>query len=166
MTALADTAAVLKPSARHLVPDASFVTAVHIVQRCNAGLHDDMASRIVDEALKFLAAAATNRTPGFALRPSRIADEGWHALLWDTKTYESLCAFLGRFIHHVPESPATKKHDTATVDRTLAAIRSAGYLPDDYLWAKETQNSVLVAADCMHSECTDGGSNCAAPEAN
>ncbi|MFI6050124.1 hypothetical protein ACIBCO_08550 [Streptomyces violascens] len=110
-----------------------------------------------------MAAAATNRTPGLALRPSRVVDEGWHALLWDTKTYERLCAFLGRFVHHVPESPATKKHDTATVARTLEAIRAAGYQPDTCLWSLEAQGSVLVSADCMHSECTDGGSNCSGP---
>ncbi|MFD7166270.1 glycine-rich domain-containing protein [Streptomyces violascens] len=155
----------LKPSARQLIGDESFEGAVRLVQRANADISEALAEQIVDEALKFVAAAAGNRTPGLALRPSRIVDEGWHALIQDTRAYQRLTDELGRFVHHVPETPATKQHDEATVIRTLSAIERAGYVPDLHLWAKETQGEVLVSADCMHSECTDGGSGCSAPQA-
>ncbi|MFI6687307.1 hypothetical protein [Streptomyces sp. NPDC050485] len=157
------TAGELKPSARHLISDESFEGAVRLVQRANADISQALAERIVDEALKFVAAAAGNKTPGLALRPSRIVDEGWHALIQDTRTYKRLTDELGAFVHHVPETPATKRHDEATVLRTLSAIGRAGYIPDLHLWSKETQGEVLVSADCMHSECTDGGSNCSGP---
>ncbi|MEU6760214.1 hypothetical protein [Streptomyces sp. NPDC046685] len=146
-----------------LLPGPAFATAVRTVEKANPQLADGMAERIVSEAVKFVAAAALNNTPGLALRPSRVVDEGWHALITDTKTYAELCRRLGRFVHHVPEAPATKRHDTATVKRTLRAIREAGHEPDEYLWSLEAQSSVLVSADCMHSECTEGGSGCAAP---
>ncbi|MGW2583106.1 glycine-rich domain-containing protein [Streptomyces virginiae] len=152
-------------SASGLLTATAFATAVRTVEKANPELADGMADRIVSEAVKFVAAAALNRTPGLALRPSRVVDEGWHALITDTKAYAELCRLLGRFVHHVPETPATKKHDTATVARTLKAIREAGYEPDEYLWSPEGQSAVLVSADCMHSECTDGGSACAAPQA-
>ncbi|MFD9796950.1 hypothetical protein ACFWXK_39090 [Streptomyces sp. NPDC059070] len=165
MTVVSELAPVgdLKPSARQLIADESFEGAVRMVQRTNPDISKALAGRIVDEALKFVAAAAGNKTPGLALRPSRIVDEGWHALIQDTRTYKRLTDELGRFVHHVPETPATKQHDEATVIRTLSAIERAGYVPDLYLWAKETQGEVLVSADCMHSECTEGGSNCTAP---
>ncbi|MCT9087923.1 hypothetical protein N4G70_03495 [Streptomyces sp. ASQP_92] len=156
-------AADLKPSARHLIADESFQGAVRLVRRANPEVDETLAERIVDEALKFVATAAGNKTPGLALRPSRIVDEGWHALIQDTRTYKRLADELGVFVHHVPETPATKKHDEVTVIRTLSAIERAGFVPDLYLWTREAQAEVRVSADCMHSECTDGGSNCAAP---
>ncbi|MFZ3496722.1 glycine-rich domain-containing protein [Streptomyces sp. 5.8] len=149
--------------AASLLSATAFATAVRTVEKANPELSDGMADRIVSEAVKFVAAAALNQTPGLELRPSRVVDEGWHALITDTKAYAELCRLLGRFVHHVPETPATKKHDTATVARTLNAIRAAGHVPDAYLWSVEAQSAVVVSADCMHSECTDGGSNCAAP---
>ncbi|WP_327305326.1 hypothetical protein OG730_18865 [Streptomyces sp. NBC_01298] len=161
MSQLAVREAALPLSVR--LPSAGFAIAVRTVERANPHLPEGMAERIVREAVKFVTAAARNRTPGLALRPSRLVDEGWHALLTDTRTYGNLCRLLGRFVHHVPETPATKKHDTATVARTLKAIREAGDEPDEYLWTVEAQSALLVSADCMHSECTDGGSNCAAP---
>lgn len=90
MTVLADTTAPLKPSARHLVSDASFATAVHLVQRCNPELHDDMAT--------FVAAAAANRTPGLTLRPSRVVDEGWHARSCGTRRRTSPRILLGKIL--------------------------------------------------------------------
>ncbi|MFB0633502.1 hypothetical protein ACEPPI_40295, partial [Streptomyces sp. AB3(2024)] len=86
------------------------------------------------------------------------------------RTTAQLKRVLGRTCHdsilsndRVPTKPGTV-HDTATVDRTLKAIREAGHEPDEYLWSLEAQSAVLVSADCMHSECTDGGSACAAPQ--
>ncbi|GGP37902.1 hypothetical protein [Streptomyces melanogenes] len=154
----------LKPSARHLISDEGFGAAVRVVRRANVDVDEAMAGRIVDEALKFVAAAAANRTPGLALRPARIVDEGWHALIQDTRTYKQLADELGAFVHYVPETPATKRHDDVAVMRTLNAVQRAGFAPDLYLWCKEAQGAVLVSADCMHSECTEGGSGCSAPE--
>lgn len=58
------------------------------------------AERAADEAEAFLRAAADSPTP---LRPSPIADVGWHAFLLHTREYAAFCdREFGRFIHHIP----------------------------------------------------------------
>jgi hypothetical protein len=151
-------------SARDLLTPETFQSVAATVAGANPEIGPVMAERLVEEAIKFVAAAATRSEGG--LRPSRVVDEGWHALILHTGVYARLCAQLGRFVHHLPETPATKRHDEARVDRTLAAIRAAGYEPDEYLWTLTAQEAVLVSADCMHSECTEGGSGCVAPSAS
>ncbi|MCB5167980.1 hypothetical protein LG634_24525 [Streptomyces bambusae] len=150
--------------ARSLLTPAAFQGVTATVSIANPDVGLVMAERIVEEALKFVAAAA--RGWDGPLRPSRVVDEGWHALILHTVVYERLCANLGQFVHHVPEPPATKVHNEDTVDRVLAAIRAAGFEPDTYLWTRDAQQAVLVSADCMHSECNDdnGGGACTAPQ--
>ncbi|GGT05730.1 MULTISPECIES: glycine-rich domain-containing protein [Streptomyces] len=150
----------LVTSARHLLSGEGFARAVQLVVRDNDGIDEALAERIVDEALKFVAAAA--RTAGRHLRPSKTVDIGWHALILHTAMYRSLCSSIGRFVDHRPEGPATLRRDADTLDRTLDAIREAGYQPDSYLWGSPADTEVR-AGDCMHSECTEGGSGCAAP---
>ncbi|MCB5167685.1 hypothetical protein LG634_22995 [Streptomyces bambusae] len=147
--------------ARKLLSTDAFESVTVTVARANPDMLWGTAVRIAEEALKFVAAAATQSNGG--LRPSRLVDEGWHALILHTSVYAQLCARLGRFVHHLPETPATKRHDPMKVDCTLAAIRAAGYEPNAYLWTLEAQKDIVVSADCMHTECTEGGSNCAAP---
>ncbi|WP_445548744.1 glycine-rich domain-containing protein, partial [Frankia sp. CiP1_Cm_nod2] len=61
----------------------------------------DLAIRIVDQMLAFLAASARN--PGVGLAPSRLVDIGWHVFVLDTREYAVFCdQVAGRFIHHVP----------------------------------------------------------------
>ncbi|MCX4546513.1 hypothetical protein [Streptomyces sp. NBC_01565] len=147
-------------SARHLLSDEGFSRIVHLVVRDNDGVEEPLAVRIVDEALKFVAAAA--QTTGRHLRPSKVVDMGWHALILHTDLYRNLCTLLGRFVDHRPEGPETLRRDADTLDRTMDAIREAGYEPDAYLWGP-LADTEIHAGDCMHSECTEGGSACAAP---
>ncbi|MFJ7159753.1 hypothetical protein ACIQUQ_33035 [Streptomyces sp. NPDC101118] len=149
-------------SARQLLSAEGFRRVVHLVMRDNDGVDEPLAVRIVDEAIKFVAAAAT--TTGRHLRPSKTVDMGWHALILHTAMYRSLCASLGRFVDHRPEGPETLRRDADTLDLTMAAIRDAGYEPDAYLWGP-LADAEIHAGDCMHSECTEGGSACTAPPA-
>ncbi|MFG2880138.1 glycine-rich domain-containing protein [Streptomyces sp. NPDC048337] len=150
----------LKTSARHLLSDEGFTRVVHLVQRDNDGVEEALAVRIVDEALKFVAAATQAR--GRHLRPSKAVDLGWHALILHTALYRELCTGRGRFVDHRPEGPESLRRDADTLNLTMEAIREAGYEPDAYLWGPLADTEVH-AGDCMHSECTEGGSGCAAP---
>lgn len=152
----------LKASARHLLTEEGFTRVVHLVQRDNDGVDEALAIRIVDEALKFLAAAG--RSEGRNLRPSKTVDLGWHALILHTAMYRKLCAAIGRIIDHRPEGPQTLRRDATTLALTMAAIREAGYEPDAYLWGP-LADTEIHAGDCMHSECTEGGSNCTSTSA-
>lgn len=153
----------LKDSALHLLTGDEANRVAALVVRDNEGVTDQaLALNIVDEALKFLAAAAGNTGKGKALRPSRVVDMGWHALILHTELYMTLCHKLGRYIHHRPEGPETLRRDATTLDDTTEAIRAAGYAPNEYLWGTRADTEIK-GGDCMHSECTgDGG--CTAPQ--
>ncbi|MFF9199941.1 glycine-rich domain-containing protein [Streptomyces sp. NPDC014779] len=123
----------------------------------NKGMSEADARRIVEEALKFVAAAA--QFPG-GMRPSKTVDEGWHALILHTRVYQQLCRNLGRFVHHVPERPDPTRHDPTALERTQARIVEAGYEVDRTLWLGPSNGSVPVAASCEHAGC--GDANCEA----
>jgi len=48
----------------------------------------DLAERIVAEGIKFVVAGGSN--PSHAMAPSRVVDEGWHALILHTQLYADL----------------------------------------------------------------------------
>ncbi|MFF3431245.1 glycine-rich domain-containing protein [Streptomyces sp. NPDC002602] len=134
---------------RALLSDAEFNGVMHTVLDNNAGMEPGLASRIVTDALAFLATAA--RTPE-GLVPSRVVDEGWHALVLNTPLYQSLCMRLGGgFIHHVPERPNPGARSHGDVERTVAAIEAAGYSVDADLWRGPEDSLITVAASCQHS---------------
>lgn len=114
----------LEASARHLLSAEGFSRVVHLVQRDNEGIDLALAERITDEAIKFVAAAAT--ATGRHLRPSKAVDMGWHALILHTAMYRGLCASLGRFVDHRPEGPETLRRDADTLDHAMDAIRGPG----------------------------------------
>ncbi|MGY3682979.1 hypothetical protein [Streptomyces sp. TE33382] len=90
------------------------------------------------------------------LAPSRIVDEGWHALLLHTATYAELCDELGGiFVHHFPGYDPTN-HDPQILDRTRQAITDLGYVADPELWGPPSDETLVsVAAKCQHSgDCT------------
>ncbi|MFF7649389.1 glycine-rich domain-containing protein [Streptomyces sp. NPDC007983] len=122
------------------------------VLRNNPGMDDGLAARIVDEAVKFVAAAAGAHQH---LAPSRVVDEGWHALILHTRTYRQLCERVGTFVHHIPEAPDPEQRDPDALTRTQQRIAEAGFPVDDALWLAPTEQSIPVAARCQHSD--DGG---------
>ncbi|WP_329214754.1 hypothetical protein OG352_05080 [Streptomyces sp. NBC_01485] len=154
--------AIAATTPRDLIPAEAFAGVVATVLDNNKGMEQALAERITEEALKFVAACA--KRPGRGLRPSRIVDEGWHALILHTKVYERLCRAQGRFVHHVPERPDPSRHNSFELEHTKASIQKAGYEVDALLWLAPTDTSIPVAADCEHTpqscgSCMDGGPN-------
>lgn len=72
---------------RDLIGPAAYLSVAGTVQDNNPGMDGAMAQRIADEGLKFVATCAA--TPDAPLAPSRVVDEGWHALILHTKVYEN-----------------------------------------------------------------------------
>lgn len=139
---------------RDLISPATYLSVVGTVQDANPGMAGGMAQRITDEGLKFVVACA--KTPNAALAPSRVVDDGWHALILHTKVYEELCASLGDFVHHYPGYDPDN-YDPLILVRTQGAIRAAGYDVDEELWGAPTgEQLVTVAAQCQHSPSDTG----------
>ncbi|MFJ4907737.1 glycine-rich domain-containing protein [Streptomyces sp. NPDC093249] len=122
------------------------------VMDTNPGMSEEDASRIVAEALKFVFAAAM--FPG-GMRPSRVVDEGWHALILHTTVYRDFCRRAGRFVHHVPERPDPTRHDPTALEKTQANIEKAGFVVDRTLWLGPSSGLIPVAAECEHISCGD-----------
>ncbi|SFD12400.1 glycine-rich domain-containing protein [Streptomyces aidingensis] len=131
---------------RALITAEEFAAVVGTVLRANPGLDQETAERIVAEALKFVATSAVTE---HTMAPSRVVDEGWHALILHTRTYAQLCADLGRHVHHVPQ-PGDASGPTDILERTRAAMEAAGYPPDPELWRPSTDTTITVSADCQH----------------
>ncbi|WET81168.1 hypothetical protein P3102_08085 [Amycolatopsis sp. QT-25] len=117
----------------------------------------DLAERIVDQALAFLAACACN-TVG-RLAPSELVDIGWHTFILHTRDYANFCdRIAGRFLHHVPISAgnpeASGEAAYATLMRTVTAIERAGYAVDPALWPV-----VRGAGHVNCSQCKNGCSD-------
>ncbi|WP_051820646.1 MULTISPECIES: glycine-rich domain-containing protein [Streptomyces] len=112
------------------------------------------ARRIVSQTAAFLAAGA--REPGQFLVPSALVDIGWHTWILHTVDYSEFCQRVaGRFIHHVPtDNEPVPGGPAAARERTLAAIRAAGYTIDPDLWMR-------ADGDCSqcHQGCTDSPVN-------
>ncbi|MEU7280958.1 hypothetical protein AB0A69_19555 [Streptomyces sp. NPDC045431] len=137
-------------TARALISDAEFNNVRATILDNNPGMDPGMASRILTDALAFVATAATSPRPG--LVPSRVVDEGWHALILHTGLYSSLCQRFGQFVHHLPEQPDPSRHNPAALERTIAAIEAAGFDVDRDLWRGPEDTLVSVAAGCQHSD--------------
>ncbi|MFD4858401.1 glycine-rich domain-containing protein [Streptomyces atratus] len=142
--------AVKHATARHLLSKKEFEAVTLTVMNNNEDMEPLVAERITDEALKFIVACV--ESPKEPLRPSRIVDEGWHALILHTRIYQHLCQRLGLFVHHVPETGDVARHNPEALARAQAAIGRAGYSADPMLWVGPADNTISVAADCEHSE--------------
>jgi hypothetical protein len=109
----------------------------------------ELAERIMDQALVFLAACVQNS--GAPLAPSELVDIGWHTFILHTRAYAAFCERVaGGFIHHVPtdDTNATTEVPSEVRRRTVDAIHAAGYRVDLELW-------VPPGADCngCHTGC-------------
>ncbi len=119
----------------------------------NPGTSRPLAERIVDQSVAFVATAAITDT---AIAPSRIVDEGWHALILHTHLYQQLGDRLGRFVHHMPARPGAAGYSPDWLTSTTAAIHAAGWHVDDDLWRHPDDTTIAVAAPAQHSP----GPNC------
>ena len=145
---------VMPALARMLITDERFASCRSTVMDANPNMSEEMAGRIVDEALKFV--AACSRNPGVGLAPSRIVDEGWHALILHTAMYAELCERLGgQFVHHYPGYDPTH-YDPPILDRTRETIAALGWEADPELWGPPSDETLVsVAAKCQHApDCT------------
>ncbi|MGD9482345.1 hypothetical protein WDH52_03650 [Streptomyces sp. TRM70308] len=135
---------------RTLLADDQLADVVATVLDNNDGIVEPIARRIVDEAIRFVATAAA--FPTVAITPSRVVDEGWHALILHTALYANLCERLGgMFVHHYPERPGPERHDDGVLTRTTTLMEKAGYTVDYELWTAPTKTLVPVAAQCSHT---------------
>ncbi|MEU5128447.1 glycine-rich domain-containing protein [Streptomyces mobaraensis] len=141
------------PDVRALLGDA-FHSVRATVADDNPDISLKTCGRIVTEALKFVVTAA--RFPERSIVPSRVVDEGWHALILHTRAYRDLCNGLGMFVHHTPERPNAGRFCPEVIGRTTALIEAAGFAVDSELWGDPTRGlAANVAATCQHSD--DGG---------
>ncbi|WP_259316710.1 hypothetical protein [Kitasatospora xanthocidica] len=151
--ALPRSSAVLDSGPTHpVVPvldKATLDSVVATVLGNNDGMALTMAQRIVREAVAFVVTGALRPTQ--AMAPSRIVDEGWHALVLHTKVYAELCGRFGRFVHHSPGFDPDN-FDPDILERTQEAIKAAGFDVDEELWrAPGDEDLVSVAANCQHA---------------
>lgn len=114
----------------------------------------DLAERIVDQALAFLAACARNTAAPLA--PSELVDIGWHTFVLHTQDYAAFCdAIAGRFLHHVPVDPeapgSTSETAHETLMRTVTAINDIGFGVDPRLWP----HADTVDCTGCHNGCHD-----------
>ncbi|WP_406421100.1 hypothetical protein OH809_20200 [Streptomyces sp. NBC_00873] len=139
--------------ARALITDRQFTGCRQTVLAANPEMNEELAGRILEEALKFVAACSRYEAAGLA--PSRIVDEGWHALILHTATYAELCKSLGGFVHHFPGFDPTN-YDPEILDRTRKMIGHLGYEADPELWGPPSDELLVsVAAQCQHApDCT------------
>lgn len=137
---------------RDLIDPVAWESVTKTVLDGNPGMDRSLAERIVAEGLRFVVAAATT---DIAIAPSRVVDEGWHALILHTAVYEQLCGAHGRFVHHFPGYDPTH-YDPHILDRAQERIRAAGFGIDPELWQAPVGGTVSVAAKCQHSgpECS------------
>lgn len=138
----------MPPQLDHLLDGDEFTAVTHTVLDNNPGMTDDLAQRITAEAIKFVATCAANRFSPIA--PSRVVDEGWHALILHTALYQRLCTDLGGFVHHFPERPDPGRYDSAVLDLTVQVMAEAGLDADPSLWLEPTDGRIVVAANCQH----------------
>ena len=121
-------------SGRSLVSDVLFERLVARIV-ADEQIERQMAERLMDQALAFLRACASNQ--GRPLSPSRYVDIGWHTFILYTREYAEFCERIaGFFIHHVPddEDAALSDHPGQTLARSVEAIQAAGLEVDDELW--------------------------------
>lgn len=149
------TVAIEPATGRSLVSDQLFERLVSTIIRGHR-LSPAVATRIVDQALVFLAACAKN--PAARLGPSRLVDIGWHTFVLHTRDYRQFCdRVAGRFIDHVPTEEEDETADgpeaAATLRRTVRAIREAGFTVDTLLWPSAA-DSGSSCSQC-HNGCTD-----------
>ncbi|GLX18933.1 MULTISPECIES: glycine-rich domain-containing protein [Streptomyces] len=122
------------PPTPALLDDTQFDAVRATVLDDNPGMEPELATRIVTEAIKFVATAAQSTDD---MTPSRLVDKGWHALILHTTLYKQLCAHLGGFVDHYP-TPQSAEGDLDALDRTIQSIERAGFSVDRHLWDEPT----------------------------
>ena len=79
--------------------------------------------------------------------PSRVVDEGWHALILHTALYRDLCGM----IHHYPEPSDATRYNGKVIRTTTRLMAEAGYPAGSYLWGDPLSGEIVVAANCQRA---------------
>lgn len=126
---------------RQLVKPILFNKLTARITKDHPDIDQPLAERILDQALGYLATAATATQP---IGPSELVDIGWHTFILHTRDYALFCQRIaGRFIHHEPTDPS----DTGVpLSAAVNAIRANGFTIDPDLWN-------LHGTDCNSNCC-------------
>lgn len=125
------TAAPGERTARSLLDADEFMTVTATLARNEPAFGWVYCEQVIVETLKFMAAAAQSSE---RLVPSLAVDGGVHALLENTVIHQALGARLGVFVHHYPTLPGAAPIAPGWLQRTVDAIRRAGFTEDKELW--------------------------------
>jgi hypothetical protein len=117
------------------------------------GLPEDLAERILDQALGYLRLASEQPKGHFS--PSPLVDIGWHTFILYTRSYDAFCRELtgGNFIHHEPTDDDSVPNRATGPNATMEAMKNAGIVVDEPLWAHFNDG------DCTASD-GDGDQGC------
>ncbi|MCW2901780.1 MAG: hypothetical protein JWO67_4045 [Streptosporangiaceae bacterium] len=133
---------------RQLVPAEVFARLVRRVAK-DEQLPQQLAERIMDQALAFLLTCAANPTAG--LSPSALVDIGWHTFILHTSDYADFCGrTAGRFMHHNPTDGDTPLN-ASVLEATVAAMRDVGVPVDADLWRPGPADCSQCHAGCHDS---------------
>ncbi|MFG2584089.1 glycine-rich domain-containing protein [Streptomyces malaysiensis] len=129
---------------RALVSGGLFDSLTHFVVTHN-GQTPERAERIADQALAFVATAAT---ASVAMVPSDDVDLGLHAFILHTEEYAQFChEHAGRFLHHNP-APGGGGRTLEAVTASTHAMKAAGFMVFDDLWTVNGENAAQCDSDC------------------
>ena len=130
---------------KSFIDDQLWERLVSRIVRDEANMTQELAERIMDQALGFLRLCGA--TPNGGYSPSPLVDIGWHTFILYTKPYADFCRDLaGHFIHHNPFDELGVNYGTGQVTRTVTAMKAMGLTVDESLWAN-------LDRDCADNEC-------------
>ncbi|WP_243866247.1 glycine-rich domain-containing protein [Actinophytocola oryzae] len=130
------------------MPEQGWERLVRLIMR-DHGLGRDLAERTAGQTVAYLVTSAEN--PETTLGPTPAVDRGVHTFVLDSPNYFAFChQHAGHYIHHVPHLPGEGDSEGGLVERTISAIRTAGFPVDTELWNAQR-------ADC--NQCYNGCSD-------
>jgi hypothetical protein len=120
-------------------------------------LDQEAALQLFADTKRFLYMVTLNPSERFG--PPEIIDDAWHHFILFMHEYDQFCnTYLGKFIHHVPETSALFVRQTENFSKTIqSAIALFGQLSNN--WAMRADS--CVGGSCS-SDCTPfgGTTNC------
>lgn len=145
-----------KPTGRSLVSEELFERLVSRIVK-DEGHDRDLAERIMDQALVFLAACTQEH--GAPLSPTPLVDVGWHTFILHTRDYSEFCQRIaGRMIHHVPDvETVTPRAATDRQQHTIDVILATGYEMDRGLWLADSGGNCNTGDSGEPGHCTATG---------
>ncbi|MFE4372213.1 glycine-rich domain-containing protein [Streptomyces sp. NPDC056835] len=145
------TAVVIRDPKAYVTPDV-WEREVTLLLR-NPDNTRELAEAKFGQAVAYLVTCGEN--PDLLMGPSKQVDEAWHSFMLDSIPYHHFTdRHFGRYIHHVPElgdGRDAKDGGPLVLERTINAIKAAGFEVDPDLWGMES------VADCnqCHAGCHD-----------